>query len=114
MESAIASFSKEQDPRRINFWKQYLARCDVRQYKTSQFLVMDFGNYVAVESEIMGTLYFYEKQYYQKEVMPILGREKKNYVKSWMKNYSYPSYTKIHNGQWETDVLLNMRIMHMV
>ena len=113
-ELLIASFSKEQDPRRINFWKQYLARCDVRQYKTSQFLVMDFGNYVAVESEIMGTLYFYEKQYYQKEVMPILGREKKNYVKSWMKNYSYPSYTKIHNGQWETDVLLNMRIMHMV
>ena len=113
-ELLIASFNKEQDPRRVNFWKQYLARCDVRQYKTSQFLVMDFGNYVAVESEIIGTLYFYEKLYYQKEVMPILEREKKNYVKSWMKNYSYPSYTKIHNGQWETDVLLNMRIMHMV
>ena len=113
-ELLIASFNKEQDPRRVNFWKQYLARCDVRQYKTSQFLVMDFGNYVAVESEIIGTLYFYEKLYYQKEVMPILEREKKNYVKSWMKNHSYPTYTKVHSGQWETDVLLNMRILSMV
>lgn len=113
-ERLISSFNREQDPRRINFWKRYLTQCKMTQYRKSQFLVMDFGNYVAVESETIGTLYFYGNKYFREIVLPVLIKEKKNTAKSWMKNESIPAYAKRHIGQWETDVLFRMRYLRMV
>ena len=113
-ERLIASFNNEQDPRRIDFWKRYLTICKLTQYKKSQFLVMDFGNYVVVESETIGTLYFYEKEYFQNKVLSVLEKENKAIAKSWMKNSSIPVYDKRHSGVWEREVLYRMRCLGMV
>lgn len=107
-------FNHDADKRRINFWSNYMDRCNVTRLRSKQFIIMDFGNYSAVESETMGTLYFFENDYFHENVFRYLQYHKAAESKSWMKNYSSYSYKKTHLGRWEAEVPFYMRRLKMI
>lgn len=110
----VEGFNKDADRKRVEFWSQYLEKCTVSRLKKQQFLFMDFGKYVAVESEVMGTLYFYTKPYFEGTVKTYLALHTSQEGKSWMKNYSASVYDKAHRGYWQGEVPSVMRRLGMI
>lgn len=107
-------FNHDADRRRINFWSNYMDRCNIMRLKSQQFIIMDFGGYCAVESETIGTLYFFKKAYFNETVHRYLRSHTAQEGKSWMKNYSDYAYNKTHRGRWEGEVPVMMRRFGMI
>ena len=107
-------FNHDADKRRIDFWMHYLDRCEISRLKPQQFIIMIFGQYCVVESEIMGTLYFFETDYFNKHVLFQLKHYNAAGGKSWMKNNSRYVYKKTHAGRWEAEVPYKMSQLGMI
>lgn len=110
----VQGFLNDADQRRVQFWSQYLQHCTVTRLTRQQFLFLNFGQYYAVESEVMGTLYFYKKDYFERRVKAYLSTHTAQEGKSWMKNNSEKEYKKTHRGYWEGEVPYMMRILGMI
>lgn len=110
----VEGFNRDADQNRVKFWSQYLDRCTVTRLRRQQFLFMNFGKYYAVESEMMGKIYFYSTDYFESVVRLQLVKCNASEGKSWMYNSSRPAYSKAHQGNWQSEVSSRMRILEMI
>lgn len=80
-------FGKDADTRRAEFWLRYVASLKAvpGRLRKKQFVIMDFGQYVAVESEVMGTLYIFPSDIYEGKIRGLIEVESETYAKSHMK-----------------------------
>lgn len=97
------------------FWQNYRYQ-SVSKHTYSNSIIMDFGNYIAIEflGQAMGPAYIYDKKYYQDKVEPwFLKRiytntemrqqlyHKTSYGEDW---FNGDGYRKIHNSNWKSRI----------
>ena len=109
-EEMVSSFAADADHRRRNFWEQYLDRCEITKIKKHRMLIFNFDNCCAIEFEVVGRIFIYEKEYFNKKVRPRAQQEQSTQtLKNWMFHNSTFEYEKWHKGQWESEVAYKLR-----
>ena len=104
-------FSADTNHRRRNFWEQYLDRCEVVRIKQHGMIVFHFKSYCAVEFEVVGRIFIYEKNYLKKIVLPYALSNKTQDTKRWMLNESNFLHEQTHQGNWESEAASAVRII---
>lgn len=108
----VNGFSSDADHRRRNFWEKYLDRCEVTRIKNHRMVVFYFQNYCAVEFEVVGRIFIYKREYFKTTVLPhAVNTRNTQDTKSWMLNLSDYEFSKTHQGRWENDAALALRMI---
>jgi len=99
------------DPRRERFWARFLGLETVHWSVVSKhnMLVIAFGKNIVTEFMEMGPVYIYEKEYYDRYVVPRLPKTNTSSLKSWMVNESTYLSREVHLSNWESKQLAALR-----
>ena len=109
-----SAFGKDADRRRINFWKQYLHKCTCSRVHKHSMLVMDFGQYIVTEFEVMGAVYIFDVPYYLKNVAIKMRAHNTVDFKSWLYNYAEHKDRQTHKSGWEFNQTHVLRRFHII
>ena len=103
------------DKRRINFWKEFLDRCECTRVVKHEMLVMRFGNRVVTEFETMGAVYIFTDEYYDSVVGPRISTCNATQIfKSWLFNHANYLSRETHMQNWESNQYDALKQYHVI